>query len=108
MQLVRAYANLPNWSVQVQPRLNVGVAEFQPDFVISKDGQAEVIFDAKWKHPRPEASDLHQVLAYGNVTGAKHVGLVYPGQRLVKRSVALPGRTNHLTLLQVAVPRVSS
>ena len=103
MQLVRAYANLPNWSVQVQPRLNAGVAEFQPDFIISKDGQAEMVFDAKWKHPRPEASDLHQVLAYGNVTGAKHVGLVYPGRRLAKRSVILRGRTQRLTLLQVPI-----
>lgn len=102
-ELVRVFPGCSEWSIEVQPRLTLGVGELQPDIVIRKAGQAIGVFDAKWKHRRPEATDLHQVLAYGSVTGAQHVGLIYPGQRLVKRTVALPHSNSRLSIIQVPV-----
>ena len=50
-----------------------------------------------------DASDLHQVLAYSAITGAKHVGLVYPGRRFARRTLTVVGTVLRVSLLRVQV-----
>jgi hypothetical protein len=68
-------------------------------------GRGSVVLDAKWKAPgsAPDATDLHQILAYAAVTGAKHVGLVYPGRRFARCTFAVPGSDIAVSLLRVQV-----
>lgn len=55
----------------------------RPDVVVSWDGEAALVVDAKWKRPGrgPAAEDLYQVLAYATTLGAPRAVLVYPGRR---------------------------
>ena len=71
----------------------------------SSDSDARAVFDAKWKAPgaTPDAADLHQVLAYAAITGANHVGLVYPGRRFAYRDLPVPGRDTRVSLVRVKV-----
>lgn len=95
----------PGWSVAEQPEYPVGPTVLQPDIVVRRRGTARVVFDAKWKAPgaAPDAADLHQVLAYAVATGARHVGLVYPGGRFARRTFAVPGSDVRVSLVRVRV-----
>ena len=76
-----------------------------PDYLLRRGGEPRVVLDAKWKAagPTPDAADLHQILAYAAITGARRVGLVYPGRRFACREVVIPGRDIRLSLLRVRV-----
>lgn len=95
----------PGWSVAEQPEFPVGPTVLQPDVVARKRGAARVVLDAKWKAPgpAPDAADLHQVLAYSVATGARHVGLVYPGRRFARRAFAVSGGDVRVSLVRVRV-----
>jgi len=98
-------ATRPNWRVEPQREFPVGPTVLQPDIVIRRRMKPLAVLDAKWKAPGliPDASDLHQILAYAAVTGAKHVGLVYPGRRFARRSFRVPGSDITVSLLRVQV-----
>lgn len=83
----------PGWSADIQPRLPLGEAAlFQPDLLVRRRGEPWAVLDAKWKTPRPEPADLHQVLAYAALSGARRAALVYPGRRFARRElVTTPG-----------------
>jgi 5-methylcytosine-specific restriction enzyme subunit McrC len=55
----------------------------RPDIVLSRDGRARCVIDAKWKSldGPPPAPDVHQALAYSVGLGCRDVRLVYPGRR---------------------------
>jgi 5-methylcytosine-specific restriction enzyme subunit McrC len=95
----------PGWSVEAQPRFPVGPTILQPDILLRRRGEARVVLDAKWKAPGsvPNADDIHQVLAYAAVTGARHVALVYPGRRFARREFVVPGRAVRVSLLRARV-----
>jgi len=102
--LAGEFAHRAGWSVEAQPRFAVGPTELQPDILIRRRGAARAMLDAKWKAAgTPDVADLHQVLAYAAITGAKHVGLVYPGRRLARREFPIPGSAVRLALFQVPV-----
>lgn len=103
-----ALASRPAWSVEAQPRFVLAAtrgetAVLQPDLVLRRRGQVLSVLDAKWKRPGLDAADLHQVLAYAAVTGARHVGLVYPGSRTARRQLHLPGGRVRVSLLRLRV-----
>ena len=91
--LASALAPRPAWQLDAQHEYPVGPTVLQPDILIRKRGVARVVLDAKWKAPghAPDAADLHQILAYAAITGAKHIGLVYPGRRSARREFAVTG-----------------
>jgi 5-methylcytosine-specific restriction enzyme subunit McrC len=91
--LTAALAARPGWAVEVHPRFPVGPTDLQPDILVRRRGEPWAVLDAKWKAAgrAPDAADLHQVLAYAAVTGARHVGLVYPGRRSGRRTDPAPG-----------------
>ena len=93
------------WTLEAQPRFPLGPTELQPDILLRRRDEARVVLDAKWKAPghTPDADDLHQVLAYAAITGAKHVGLVYPGRRFARRQLAVPGTDIRVSLLRAQV-----
>lgn len=100
--LTSASARHAGWSVEAQPRFAIGITELQPDILIRRRGAARVVLDAKWKASRnPEVADVHQVIAYAAITGARHVGLVYPGRRLARREFPLPVSDIRLSLFRV-------
>ena len=78
--LIRTFAPHRAWGVEAQPGFTLGPTTLQPDIVLRKHGAARAVLDAKWKTATLDASDLHQVLAYATITGARRVGLVYPGR----------------------------
>jgi 5-methylcytosine-specific restriction endonuclease McrBC regulatory subunit McrC len=97
---------LPRWAIDVQPQLRFDESvSLQPDLILNR-GEKCVVLDAKWKRLAgvPEPDDLHQVLAYAAVTGAGHVGLVYPGTRSGRRTIALPNFRLTLFRLRVSGP----
>jgi 5-methylcytosine-specific restriction enzyme subunit McrC len=90
--VIAAFAGRTDWSVEVQPRFTLGEsAVLQPDLLITRRGVLRAVLDAKWKTPGPDPADLHQILAYAAVTGANHVGLVYPGRRFARRELRAAG-----------------
>lgn len=95
----------PKWSLEEQPEFPLGPTVLQPDIVLRRRGSAVVVLDAKWKAPGnvPDANDLHQVLAYAAITGATHVGLVYPGRRFARRTFVVPASDIAVSLLRVRV-----
>ena len=99
------FATRPSWLVEVQQEFPVGPTVLQPDLVLRRRDVAWVVLDAKWKAPGtiPDAADLHQILAYAAITGARHVGLVYPGRRFARRSFQVPGSDITVSLLRVRV-----
>ncbi len=62
---------------------------------------ARWVLDAKWKRPGPDAADLHQILAYAAVTGARRAALVYPGRRWGRRVLRAGAPTVSLIRLPV-------
>jgi 5-methylcytosine-specific restriction enzyme subunit McrC len=98
-------ATRPGWSLEAQPRFAVGPTVLQPDILLRKRGEVQVVLDAKWKAPgnAPNADDLHQVLAYAAITGAKHAVLAYPGRRFARRQFAAPGQAIRVSLVRVRV-----
>jgi 5-methylcytosine-specific restriction enzyme subunit McrC len=102
-----AFASRPGWSVEPQPRFDLGVIGgerviLQPDLLIRRRGAVQAVLDAKWKRPGLEAADLHQILAYSAVTGCTRVGLVYPGRRSGRRDLLINGRVR-LSLYRLRV-----
>ena len=96
------------WSVEAQVRFPVRSAHgeaviLQPDVLIRRRGEIRAVLDAKWKRPGPDAADLHQILAYAAVTGARHVGLVYPGRRSARRELAIDSGRLRVSLLRLCV-----
>ncbi|MBA4065686.1 MAG: hypothetical protein C0501_18605 [Isosphaera sp.] len=91
--LAAAFAARPGWTVEAHPRFPVGPTDLVPDLLVRRRGEPWAVLDAKWKAAGrgPDPADLHQVLAYAAVTGARHVGLVYPGRRSGRRTDAAPG-----------------
>jgi 5-methylcytosine-specific restriction enzyme subunit McrC len=103
-----AFATRPGWAVEAHPRFTLGFTRgeavvLQPDLVIRYRGAVRAVLDAKWKRPGPDPADLHQILAYAAVTGAGHVGLVYPGRRFTRRELASGNGRLRLSLLTVPV-----
>jgi 5-methylcytosine-specific restriction enzyme subunit McrC len=106
--LTAAFSTHRGWSVQAQPRFELRAPHgdpvtLQPDLVIRRGDSARCALDAKWKRPGPTADDLHQVLAYSVLTGAKHVGLVYPGRRPARRELRVPGGAVRVSLVRLRV-----
>lgn len=98
-----------DWSVEAQPRFALGTVRSEPvvlhpDLVIRRAGVVRAVLDAKWKRPGPAPADLHQVLAYAALTGAPHVGLVYPGRRTARHELAAGGVRVSLFRVQVVGP----
>ncbi|MBA4189625.1 MAG: hypothetical protein C0467_16695 [Planctomycetaceae bacterium] len=95
----------PSWQVEAQPMFPVGPTTLQPDIVIRRNAKACAVLDAKWKAPGtvPDASDLHQILAYSAITEARHVALVYPGRRFARRTFAVPGSDTTVSLFRSRV-----
>lgn len=103
-----AFTRRPGWEVEVQPRFELGATRgepvvLQPDLLIRRRGMPGAVLDAKWKAPKPDPADLHQVLAYATVTGARHVGLVYPGRRFARRDLLTDGGRVRVSLFRVQV-----
>jgi 5-methylcytosine-specific restriction enzyme subunit McrC len=94
----------PSWSVEAQPGFAVGDLTLRPDVLVRRRGAARWVLDAKWKRPGPDPADLHQVLAYATVTGARRVGLVYPGTRFARRTLRAGPVAVALVRLPVAGP----
>lgn len=103
--LASALARWPAWRVEAQPGFPAGPTVLQPDVLVRRRDVPRFVLDAKWKSPggAPDANDLHQVLAYAAVAGAKCVGLVYPGRRSARRTFAVPGSHIRVSLLRVRV-----
>ncbi len=76
----REFVARPAWRVTAQPCFMLGPTTLAPDIVIRKGIVARTVLDAKWKTTTLDTNDLHQVLAYATLTGARRVGLVYPGR----------------------------
>lgn len=96
------------WLVEAQPEFVIGSVRgtplvLQPDIVVRREGETQVVLDAKWKHPGPDPADLHQILAYGTITGARQVGLVYPGRRFAQRDLFVGNRELRVSLFQLPV-----
>jgi 5-methylcytosine-specific restriction enzyme subunit McrC len=71
----------PLYVVKAAPRGRPEV-QLRPDFTVDRAGRPVLVGDAKWKRLAgggPRSRDVHQVLAYCTVTGARHGVLVYPG-----------------------------
>jgi 5-methylcytosine-specific restriction enzyme subunit McrC len=106
--LARSLAEvLPSrWSLDVQPCFPLGPLVLQPDLVLRRGGEVRAVLDAKWKRLAggPEAADVHQVLAYAAITGARRVGLVYPGARWARKTFAAAGVEVSLFRVQVVGP----
>jgi 5-methylcytosine-specific restriction enzyme subunit McrC len=101
--LEHAFVERPSWVVEEQPRFTLGETDFQPDILVRQNGQPRAVLDAKWKTATPEAADLHQVLAYSTVTGAAHVGLVYPGLKYGRGHCTTPDGRVRVSLFRVRV-----
>jgi 5-methylcytosine-specific restriction endonuclease McrBC regulatory subunit McrC len=102
-ELRRAFANHAQWEVQTQPAFAVGPTVLQPDIVIAKRGQPWAVLDTKWKRPASDASDIHQVLAYAALTGARRVALVYPGSHDGVSHAFTPNRDVRISRLRLRV-----
>ncbi len=98
-------AKRPGWAVEPHAGFPVASMVLEPDILIRWRGQARAVLDAKWKAPgtAPNPADLHQILAYAAITGARHVGLVYPGRRSASREFSVPGQDIRLSLIRLRV-----
>jgi 5-methylcytosine-specific restriction enzyme subunit McrC len=89
--IVESFAGRGRYRVDVQPRhvANRPVAgqpdiHLRPDVVLVRDGEPQVVVDAKWKDLAGAplvTDDLYQVLAYCTALGVGRGVLVYPGRR---------------------------
>lgn len=91
------------WEVAEQRPFRVGPTELLPDILLWRGGEPAAVLDAKWKTDTRDAADLHQVLAYATVTGARRVGLVYPGRSDGRRSFATPDGRVRVSLYRLRV-----
>ena len=103
-----AFARRPGWAIESQPRFELGATRgepvvLQPDLLVRRRGKPVAVLDAKWKAAKPDAADVHQILAYATVTGARHVGLVYPGRRFARRDLLTDGGRVRVSLFRVQV-----
>ena len=101
-----AFARQPEWSVESQPEFALGSIRnkpivLRPDLVIRRRGETCAVLDAKWKAVGPDAADLHQILAYATIFGAKRVGLVYPGLKFGRRDLRVAGGSVVVSLFRV-------
>jgi 5-methylcytosine-specific restriction enzyme subunit McrC len=103
--LAAKLASRTGWSVEAHPSFVVGPTILQPDILLRVRGKPRLVLDAKWKAPGtlPDAADLHQILAYSTLTGARHIGLIYPGRRFALREFAIAACDIRLSLLRVQV-----
>jgi 5-methylcytosine-specific restriction endonuclease McrBC regulatory subunit McrC len=106
--LASEFASRPGWLVEAQPRFELPVSAgepvvLQPDIVVRRRATARTVLDAKWKRPRPDPADLHQVIAYSVLTGAPHVALVYPGRRSGHRELSIPESRVRVSLFRLRV-----
>ncbi|MBN9117810.1 MAG: hypothetical protein J0I06_01350 [Planctomycetes bacterium] len=101
--LGRALAERTGWAVDEQPRFSLGETDLQPDIVVRVNGAPRVVLDAKWKTANPEASDLHQILAYATLTGSEHVGLVYPGLKYGRGHLTTPDGRVRVSIFRLRV-----
>ncbi len=94
-----------SWELHAQPAFPIGPTVLQPDILLRQRGESRVVLDAKWKSAKfaPAAEDLHQILAYATLTGAKHVGLVYPGCHSGRREYAVVAANIRVSLLRLQV-----
>jgi hypothetical protein len=83
----------------------VGPVVLKPDITILKADLPVAVLDAKWKRPSavPEAADLHQIIAYATVTGARDIGLVYSGRRFARKTIELAQTHLRISLVRVCV-----
>lgn len=91
------------WRVEAHPPFMIGPTELQPDILIRYRGAPWAVLDAKWKRSKHEAADLHQVLAYASITGAKQVALVYPSRRDERIRYTTPGGLVQVSLYRLRV-----
>lgn len=103
------FAKWARWSVETHPDLPSGPSTLQPDILVRHSREARFVLDAKWKAPRRalEVADLHQVLAYAAVTGARDVGLIYPGRRFARRVFPIAGASIRVSLFRVRITGTS-
>jgi 5-methylcytosine-specific restriction enzyme subunit McrC len=101
--LKRALASEPEWSVEEHRAFAIGPTEVKPDILIRRDCAPSVVLDAKWKTDTTESADLHQILAYATITGAKRVGLVYPGRTDDRVQFLTPDSRVQVSLYRVRV-----
>jgi 5-methylcytosine-specific restriction endonuclease McrBC regulatory subunit McrC len=106
--LASVLAPRPGWAVDAQPRFELSASAgepvvLQPDVLIRRRGAVRAVLDVKWKRPGPDPADLHQVLAYAVLTGARHVALVYPGRRSGRRELAVPESRVRVSLFRLRV-----
>jgi 5-methylcytosine-specific restriction enzyme subunit McrC len=101
--LERVLSDHPGWVVDAQPRFALGETDLQPDVLVRKNGAPVAVLDAKWKTATPEAADLHQILAYATLTGAEHVGLVYPGLKYGRGHFTTPDGRVRVSIFRVRV-----
>jgi 5-methylcytosine-specific restriction enzyme subunit McrC len=93
------------WSAEIHPLIATGASTLRPDVLFRYRGVPRVVLDAKWKASGklPDASDLHQILAYAAITRARHVGLVYPGRRYHRKKFIVPESRIVVSLFRTAV-----
>ena len=101
--LRRAFAPRPAWRVEAQPVFALGPTALQPDIVLSRRESPWCVLDAKWKSTTLDANDLHQVLAYATLTGARRVGLVYPGRTDARADFRTPDGNVRVTRYRLRV-----
>ncbi len=101
--LQNEFAARPAWRVESQPDFAIGPTTLTPDIVIRKHGAARTVLDTKWKTTTLDANDLHQILAYATLTGARHVGLVYPGRTDARAHFTTPDGRVRLSRYRVRV-----
>jgi 5-methylcytosine-specific restriction endonuclease McrBC regulatory subunit McrC len=90
--------DLPDCSVVREPTLEAEPVrsgkplKFFPDVVIRRGDESLLVLDAKWKrfYHEPFPEDLHQVIAYGAMTNAREVRLIFPGKRFASWEYRLP------------------
>jgi len=108
--LAAEFAARSGWSVEAQPRFELSASAgepvvLQPDIIVRRGPAARAVLDVKWKRaaPGPDPADLHQVLAYSVLTGARHVALMYPGRRSGRRELTVPGSRVRVSLVRLRV-----
>jgi len=111
--IVSAFAGRDRYRIDVQPGhiANRPVAgqpdiHLRPDVVLARDGQAEIVIDAKWKDQTGSplvTDDVYQVLAYCTALGVGRGVLVYPGRRDAAWDYDMVGTPIRLTVRTLRV-----
>lgn len=71
------------WQLQVQETVNLGAKNelrFDIDLVLyDENGRSWAVLDTKYKiYPKPDAADIHQIIAYAKAKRATQAILIYP------------------------------